>query len=372
MSEFYQTDFYLIDEKRLFDALISATKEKVPYGKVLLLATESDFFSRGVALYDALLHAGHRVINFVCDNDFSFSVGNICKLFCAPEDVRAVISISDSLDKTARYFAHTNQILHFSIVNNFNYSLLSDALYLDNDGKTETMFCPCERTVFVDSDIPECDVFAFIELKRAELLDYYLTAVYINDDLDRKSLFKAKGLIDLAESALDYGTVKGKNDALNFVACAISGYPDFFKHSFVSAFNALWRCGIPTQKVFASIDFFVSICQNALLGREAQKPDYAKITQKVSSALGDLEISVLKNLYSQNEKLIKGRYNQSILDCVTFAKTHFDKATASYVKRGGKIKQLTAKEKAFLKLSGDTPFGINAMSVRRELNFCAN
>ena len=368
MLEFYQTDFYLTDEEHLFDALIAVTKEKVPYGKILLLSTETDFFANGVALHNLLLNAGHRVVNFVCDNDFSFSVGNVCKLFCAPEDVRAVISLSETLNQTARYFAYTNGILNISIVNRLNEMVLSPQLFLENAGKIDAVFSPCERVVFVKNQISVCEVFALIELKRVELFDFYLTSACVSDSVDLKSLSRVKSLLDLAESTLNYGTVKAVNDALNFIACSISGYPEIFRCSFACSFMALYHTSLPFDKFFALIDLFFLTCENAILNRQTQNIDYAKITKRVSGILGISEIEVLKNLYEQNGKITNKNFDKAVLQTISIAKAHFDNGKIQYKKLGGKIKQLTAKEKSLLKLSGDTPFALNTFSVVRQLN----
>lgn len=367
MLEFYQTDFYLTDEECLFDALIAVTKEKVPYGKILLLSTETDFFASGVALHNLLLNAGHRVVNFVCDNDFSFSVSDVCKLFCAPEDVRAVISLSEVLDQTARYFAYTNGILNISIVNRLSERVLSPLLFLENTGKIDAIFSPCERVVFIKNQIPVCEVFALIELKRAELLDFYLTSSCVSDSVDLRSLSRVKSLLDLAEGTLNYGTVKAVNDALNFIACAISGYSEIFKCSFTCGFMALWRTSLPFDKFFALMDFFLLTCENTILNGQAQNTDYSKITKRVSGILGISEIEVLKNLYEQNGKIIHKNFDKAVLETISIAKAHFDNGKVRYKKLGGKVKQLTAKEKSLLKLSGDTPFALNVFSVVRQL-----
>ena len=74
MRGFCKADFYTKDKNGVLETIVQIAKEKAPFGKILFISSANDFQGFGFEIVKALKFSGHKVINFLFDEDFSFSV----------------------------------------------------------------------------------------------------------------------------------------------------------------------------------------------------------------------------------------------------------------------------------------------------------
>lgn len=368
MRGFYKADFYTKDKNGVLETIVQIAKEKAPFGKILFICSANDFQGFGFEIVKALKFSGHKVINFLFDEDFSFSVENSCGLFCVHEDVRLCVCLGQGLIAHAKYFSFARGVCAVSVCEKPCAIDFYQTLFVENNGVLDLIDAPCDFSTIYYEPINKKDLFCLLALKRFELFDCYARTHFTNTPFYANSAKRASDLLDLAENSLVLENELGVVDALNFISCATIEFAKLFESSFARIYQGLMRKSLQYEKVFALIKFTLSSIEKAFNDNARLPADYNQRVNSLNKLTGIDELRLIKGLNEQKERFCCSDEG-AFLDKLFICKEYFEQANKEYQKRGGVVKGLSLKERAVIKLSGDTPFAINLMSVLREFPF---
>ncbi len=351
------------------ERLANISKTVAPYSKILLLSSNDDFIRLGLETVNALKRAGHKVITALYPCGCDFSVNTACGLFTAPEDVRLIIALSENLSPLADYFSAVRQTFVITILNGWTDRIARTKLFIKNGGGVDFFNCPTEKTVLLKyAFIDKVDAFCYIAEKKFQLFDYYVRTLYTGEKFNRDGVKIINEILDDVEK-----TILSSENYLD-IDCAVG--------------EAVARTAILAQRILdepltliaslacknsqIKIRFLMAkqvlrLTERVLCGERLELPDYSARVQSVSATFGFSKRQVLDELKMQT-KIFNENSAVDFKSEFYKAKEYFDNAFNSAQKLGLSVSRLNPKHLSALKIAGDTPFGINLMSVCREIS----
>ena len=345
--------------------------EKAPYSKVLLIALKKDFNKKAQTIIEQLKKNGNKAITILFPDNFIFSVKNVCGIFNTPEDVRLVVSLSDKLISVAYYFAQIKNIPVMLFSDGWKDHLFVDKLFIKNNNNLDYFCCTVDVFVFLDKPFfADFDAFAFVCDERFKLLDLYLTSQYSDMDFDQNIFKKYESLLSEFERLI-FGEIfiERKND---FILSLLQVSVDLRKvlsptFKSVSQVANFFNCSNYAQRLLSAK--YVLFHANKILNQsESGVFDYNVSTPHVVDTTGFDEVCVMNNFIKQIKSINKSKGTQIFKEIVGVGCNYFNKAVERIKELGLDHLQLSAKHTRLLKICGDTPLGVNLMTVLREIS----
>ncbi len=344
---------------------------RVPYGKVLLLSTATTFLNKGLAIINTLKQNGNKVISVVL-NDYSLNVDTVSGLFCAPEDVRAVIALDDCLMSCANYFASIRNIYSFLIIfNSLPNGLFLERIPIKNGNTIDIFNITCDRTYIFDTEINNP-----IEFKQSA--NSYLASLTVKI-VDMQIMERAMGyyvdneVIDLADkfvlsNAYNFDKVQAIREYIKIEQKLKNlqrgmSIDDVAIYLYSRKFCVDEKIKIIVCHEILSRYYTALSCENTL-----NIPDYTGRTAVVNSLTGYEEKVILKTFNEQVKQ-----FSSLAVESVKKMNTCVEKALNVIEKLLIKTVKEQEIDKKRLKLSvihaGDLPVSVNGMTAIRELGF---
>ena len=388
--------------------LKSVIRSVAPYGKIIVLYTRKSYLKRGTAFAEALSGVCSKVLGAIVSGETDV-VKAASQILRAPEDVRAVVTSDYSLNPLAAYVAKVAKVPYIYIMlTPQTEGLLSPHVFLKNGSGADCVSVNVKRHIIIDVNeiektsvipasgkIPQrrvgaAELFITAESKIPALADYraYLsvsaekpqTEAY---NLLRESVKDAYNAFNKREKEIIPSLIY---DCLSAeLANALSGgrLCDFSALRFAE-FLLSGEKRLPPEEIlelYCRISGIYAVFSSGLFENLMSVPDYRERAHVLSDKTGADVHDFAKGLLSQTadlsakelnaENFIKrlsselGKQNESA-----------GKIRSSYTAFGGKtVTERYGEEKAkkrieeinsAIKLCGDSPFGVNAMSLARE------
>ena len=362
----FNLEFY---SENMPERLANISKTVAPYSKILLLSSNDDFIKVGLETINALKRAGHKVITALYPCDCNFSVNTVCGLFTAPEDVRLIISLSENLSPLADYFSAVRQTFVITLLSGWTDQIARVKLFIKNGDGVDFFNCPTEKTVLLKyAFINKVDAFCYVAEKKFQLFDYYVRTLYTGEEFNRDGVNIIREILDDVEKMIlssgnyfDIDCAVGEAVARTAIlAQRLLGEP--------LTLIASQACKNSQIKVrFLMAKQVLRLTERVLCGERLELPDYSVRVTSVSVAFGFSKRQVLDELKTQTKIFNE---NNAVDFKAEFykAKEYFDNAFVTAQKLGLSASRLNPKQLSALKIAGDTPFGINLMSVCREIS----
>lgn len=369
---------------------ISKTEELasklVPFGKVAFVCYENTFEDFGKPLIDKLKCKGNKPITMIFKNGSEDSIKFASELFNFPEDVRLIIVVDPGLYRLASYFAEVRGTpIVCGLISSNVQGLLDSVIYLKNSNVVDKVYINAERFIIIDEQRifdNDCSAvcFANIMAKTVALIDYRMQCAVIGEKpsafiygilknavvdtfgaVATESLYTKKLLLcnllkaELANS-LSYGRLLDSS-AFSVTSKLMNG--------FNGDYSAILDCA---KKILGIYEIYFNCKSSAVL----KCVDYNERVDVLVKDFGLNEKQCLESLVMQLEIAKKGRSRSES------AKIKMKKEVASifklskkmnelFVKLGGSMSESCSKTVKAIKHSGDTFFGLNTMSLAREV-----
>ena len=323
-----------------------------PYSKILLLVCDSDYASLCFPILSALKKYKLKPVVMCLKDNTTLSLSEISGLFCAPEDVRAVLVLSEELLLHARYFCTLKSIPLIIYPQKYIPCRLFESGVYIKDGK-EIFYSPLANKshVIINDKITKefvQNTFSTFVIKCVALMDGAFRIVDTNFYLLKRILTRCIGLLETE----DFETIVF--NALNFEL--LSSYIKGFYYSslpfsasllFGGSADFYADCGL---RLYPQI--FNQSCSNSV--------DYNGRAKLISLYSGLGLKSVLQNLKVQLDgmKFDAKNVKAEIISLIALG--------ADLKKESGKIINESDGNLTYALLSGDTLLGVNGMSFVRE------
>lgn len=373
----------------LLDSISALSKSLVPYGKIGLIAYNDTFMAIGKELVAKLKELGLKTVAMVFKHGSDDTVKSASQLFNFPEDVRLVISFDSGLYRISAYYANVKGVPVICGLKNFETRGICDRVIFLRNGKTvDKIPVNPERYVIIDEKLFSkenvvSDAYAFIMSKAVALIDYRMKHVnngttasqYIfgllkeavtetlgldNYSLEEKNIILIKNalLINLA-NALSNGDLYDAS-AETVVSRLLFRFKSYIDYGTL-LFSAI--------KILGIYNVYFNCKSSALLNYI----DYNERVDLLVNLFGLGENQVLDGIKKQLELVKKGRSRSEgekfklKKEVATLYKLT-EKMSKTFISLGGKGLGTEDKARfiAALKVCGDTPYGLNTMSLVRE------
>ena len=194
-----------------------------------------------------------------------------------------------------------------------------------------------------------------------------MRAFFTGEEYFRDNVHDTLNLLDGAEkiivSSADYYDID--REVGEAVARVTVNYQKFFGEPVTSvAALACGGAGYCARLLMAKQ--VLRLTEKVLSGNTIDPPDYNGRAQSVSALLGFSLPQVLRSLRSQTE--ILNRPTADFTAELYKTKEYIENTCLTAQTLGATAKRLNPKQLSALKIAGDTPFGINLMSVCRDYN----
>lgn len=388
--------------------LKSVVRSVAPYGKVIALYTQKSYLKRGMEFADALSGVCSKVLGVIV-SDKTDIVKAAAQILRAPEDVRAVITSDHSLSPLASYVAKAVKVPYIYImVTPRTEGILSPRLLLKNGDRADCVPINIKRHIIIDADEVEkasvipassktparrvgaAELFITAESKIPALADY---RAYLSVSGEKPDVAAYDLLREAVRDAYNSFLKKEKeiipsliyDCILAEIANALSGgrLCDFSALRFAE-FLLSGEKRLPPEEIlelYCRISGIYALFSSGMFDEILSVPDYRgrahalsektntdvhgfaegllKQTAAISAKADNVENTVKRlssELGKQNESAGKVRSSYTAFGGKTLTETYGEE----------KAKIRTEEINAAIKLCGDSPFGVNGMSLARE------
>jgi len=358
----------LLDED--FESFRQVICDKSPFSRVLLVALKSDFKEKGQIIFEQIKKTSNKIISVIFEDDFVFSIESVCGLFNAPEDVRLIISISDKLSNLASYFAQIKNIPLVVISSGWKDCLFDNKLFIKNGGKRDYFLCDVERFIYLNKFfLNDIDAYSFLCAEKFKLLDIFITCEFTSLSCD-KLLFERyyKSLNCFEEILFNKNSDKNKKEI--FINLIGEGY-NFYLSLSMQVLVALQVVNCFKQvdnlnKLFMA-EHMINFVYKGLKNGASKAIDYNVKTEEVSKITSICQQEVMENFLKQIKKVKTEKDKEIFIDLISKGKDFVSKAIEKVKELGARKVVLNANDVKLLEVCGDTPLGMNFLSVFREI-----
>ena len=352
------------ENSSVIDAISKTIIILAPYGKVLVVSTETGFLELGKLTTNGLKRAGNRVINYIVDDGYQFLLENTCGLFCAPEDIRLIICLGEKLYRVGKYFASLRNLPCICISKSLPFDYFSDRIFIKTKKGLDCVKTKVNETLIVTSDI-RADLYAHTVRYKLTLFDYYVATYFTDENFDAFSVRRAKSLLDLSESILlDSAEEKSILQVVEFIESALSNFPNLFSQNVTNIIGELCN-DYTVEKTLLVMSYALNLFSEDKKTNDAL--DCTSVAEKVLSIWGIDELETLKALKKQKGSIKTDKDMTKFNSELIFTRQYLKNALKNYQNLGGTLPTINLKDIEMLKLAGSTPYGINLMSVNREI-----
>ncbi len=355
------------------NVLLPLLEERAPYQKVLILSTLDTFENKGKKIYELLKEQGITPLNFIVDENFSFSLNSAGGLFSFPENTRAVLALDQRLFGLASYFATLKNIPCFL----YSYKFITDVafrdiLFIKDHNAVDAFPISRDRTFIFDSDgmsdneFIRCFSVGLINLT-VRAVDKIMLGRLIGEDYDLSALSKLNGIIrnfllfggELEKRYIfmeQYVEVCFNLLAGNNSLCAvdIAGY----------IYSGEFFLGLDSARI--SIKILEEYSHALSFGNGLNIPNYMERAERISGITGYDENMILQGLYAQTKIFEKVEYKAAI-ELKVMIKKALDTVNELYKNIDDKINIDSDRLELAVRHAGDMPFSTNGMTAIREL-----
>lgn len=355
------------------DDLVDMISEIYPYSKVVVLSDKNEeltFVNNIRLILQKKLITS--IIIFVKGQNF-IDIDKVCDFTYIPEDVRAIVAISENVFKIAEYIASTLNLTCFYYAWQIsNIDFVFQYAFIKNVDDYDIFKKPISRKVVFNTS-------AIKNFSINDAIRYLILRLFTILDLNVKNLLQnPKRTFDLINEvfykSVDLILRERDGEKLLFNIINIDVYIASFGINSIKTTLEAKKMLSRNESVEQISWIFYSFRElyNAINNEKAISipPKYELRAKLVSVYSGIKTIKCIKKLKEQ----IKSFHTLTELNVnflkryISDLKTIFDRLFYLYIKLGGKIRDLTKEEKEIIHLTGDTPLGINAMSLLREIN----
>lgn len=359
---------------KLNEFLLKDVSKNIPFGKVLILSTPSIYFEKGITLKEELEAQDNKVISIILEENFILSVEDVCGIFNANEEIRAVIALDYRVFSAAEYFGSLKNIKCYLCSYSFPLCFgLEDTIYIKNQSSIDKFNLNINRLLLIDR---ECDkrkdfykiVITYLAEKGCKAIDCYVKSVFI----DKEDVILLSNLL----STLLEIILSAENKTKLIYKCI--DLEKYFLQSkwsnYLSAVSVAKFLANSNDSFYFSFKILEIYCNAAVNSSDCYKiVDYRTRLERLIKLFPFNERNIL-NEYVQQAKTVRERINilsgifNKIVGDLQLINTAF-----SGLKEKFKINNYLCEENQAFRdaviFSGDTPLSFNGMSVIRELNY---
>ena len=357
-------------------------KNKAPACKVAFIATSDVHLKYVERILPAAVSVNSKVISFIMPTPVADTAEYFAAPFNLPNEVRAVLVLDNGLYNLASYFAKVRGIpLIYAPVSACVSGALSRFIYVKNGERYDRVEGTSDITVIVDENLVNGDLaeaYAFNMSRLCTLIDYRVTRAFTGEKTDAAAYFLLlegvtgtyaifseriedralcllfNGLkIALADNSPNFSFINKSSEKVAAMLkenkTAVSPENElFFALKILQAYGKAFK----TEEV-------LSVNPNLLA-----RAEYVAEKLKIEQAVADQE------LINQSEKLClsidkAAPIMKKLIPEVEDLCKNIGAIISAYLALGGEPK--TKKTATEIKYCGDTPFGVNAFSLLREL-----
>lgn len=360
-----------------------------PCGKIAVVYLKQTFDKIGAELTKQIKNANCIPLNFIMpeseeEQEF-FSVENFAELFYFPEDVRAVVTVDNSIISQVCYYASVINIPVIYSINNINsQTILPYGVFVKNKGNVEYVKLCCEQHIILDHLALGLDKNNFIDLyaeivsKTPAFIDYRIKRFLCGGKNDSIAYEYARHAVSQTFSAIKFEN-KNKFAIISYNLLKIQ-LANFFAEGRLFDFSAVEMALKLIKKKQSAIS--LNLCQKILQiyalcfsGKyEATMlfPDYLKRAESLSFATGEKSATFIKsfkyqkNIISKWAKKIEEVKKILLEETESLAKA-IEIARQTYIAFGGKEISCDLEElNTSIKYAGDLPNTFNGITLARE------
>lgn len=308
---------------------------------------------------------GIKLIAIVVDKNKINSIDAIAHLFSLPENVRGIIAMHSGVLGACKYFAHYKNLPLFLLVSDgINNRLIARKALLRISAKEPNIVdVPCEKKVYLIKDNIKSNEFIINTIENLLcsctcFADYILSLAYCKEKPNEAVLGVLRDII----CALN--AVKESNyERLIFHALHAQVYG-----ANINGYFSICTCGLISQLNNASFGayecaYVLEKYKRLFDGKANNLPNYTERARAVSFRLGIDYGVALKGIKAQIKKYANPDL-KDIEEQFNIIYHIFTELLSVYKALGGKIENFG--DLSVIALSGDTPLGINGMSLLRE------
>jgi hypothetical protein len=345
----------------------------LPYGKALVLSFFKEFATYGKAIRERLLEKNIRLETVVLPDNFSFSVMDLCGVFCAGEEIRGVIALGSRAFSVAKYFSTVRNLPCFLVT----YDGEMDCAFLNqiaikNRESFDIVATNSQGYLIVDDQALKSSNFVrncAIELCRKLILAFDL--FFAREEY--KSLYK-KVISALSYCAfLTFENEESNKKLLDLLSSVEEAFYKIENKRVLSSLDVSEFLLEKNQRlnigVLTLCHHILSLYLNGCKTDTLDLPDYRARVEKLCLVYNIEQNVLLKNLLFQADRVrnfadehckrIDGAIGDLIY-AIRLVEIILDKYKIP-------IERLTDEQKEIVGLSGDTNLSFNGMSVLREL-----
>ena len=338
-----------------------------PFAKTVIFSKEIKDANLIKSILNDFSQKGLKPIFYFINDNLNLIVENFAGAFNLPEDVRAVVILDEKSIPLGQYFANFMRVpCFYYLTEELPRGVLSDKMLLRVGDKFDTVNLRLERHVLIKENfnLEERTILSLIS-GLSVLADYTLNTVLgITPNSEKYYSIVKKSFINLS-------TVNNEDFVNTAVKCFFT--LEFFNKALNSnpfMFSALEIFKMFYNDFIIGDEYFFAI--NKLLNKKIEQdfiPDYRKIAGEVCFKLNIGLLNAIDGIICQS-KVFNGKIEQILplikgeFDCLIKLYDSLKKRVVG--ERNQKVDK-SIYEKLFL--TGSTPFGINAFSLVRELNF---
>lgn len=313
----------------------------------------------------ATLEQGISLISIVVDKNKVNSINTLADVFSLPENVRGIIAMHSGVLSACKYIAHYRSLPLFLLVSDcVDNRLISDsALIRTSISEANILNVPCEKKVYLLRDNIASNEFIVHTIENLLctctcLVDYIFSLAYCGKMPNEM----VSGVLRDVVCAIN--AVKGNDyDKLTYHAL----HSQIYGASIKGYYN-ICTCDVIFRLKNARFGAYECACvlekyRRLFNGRANNLPNYTERAKAVSLTLGIDYFMALKGIKAQIKKYanpdIQG-FRAQFDDIYSV----FTELLRVYKELGGKVEN--SGNASVIALAGDTPFGINGMSLLRE------
>jgi hypothetical protein len=345
-------------------------KDLLPLSKIAVLSTIDTDLQFINELKYALLKYGVKPICVFLKSAPLLDVNAVCDLFLLPEDVRGVIVVSKSLCKMAEYFSYVRKTpCFYFLYDGLPADFLFEYLCLKNSGRIDVIKKDFDRKIILSK--------TFINnFSAKDALEHFTVMLSILVDICVKKEARKVGcqvainqILKKVETCIDavYSNAESGDCALSAV---LDVEMDFMRLGRESSLNAISALSFLVGKdcvVYNTMCTAYSILEvyKTKFSRKVDFtfPNYAE-RAKLVSYYGDIDCcECIKSIKEQAE--IFSALKESDFD---YSRHVIEEVNRIYGKISNyfKLKKKNQIDEQIILLAGDTPLGVNGMSLLRE------
>ncbi|MDY6368067.1 MAG: hypothetical protein SPL13_06100 [Clostridia bacterium] len=366
----------LLCKGEIGETLTEIIKKVAPSGKVAFVTTEKNHDEYGKLITSTLAKVNSKTVSIIMPTPVNNTVEYFGALFNLPDDVRAVVVTEGALFRAASYFANVKELPLIFVPVSANLSGTLEKEFFVRNGKTldlvkgaETMYVVIDESLLSGKI---ADAYAFNMAKLTTLIDYRAVR---GKSADARAYFIAMEGVQ-GSYTVTKEPIKNRPLCLlyNGLKIAIGGRIDsFINKSSVFAAACLLTGGaspLPKHELFCALKLLELFNESfKIKGMAEVMPDYISRAEKVAETLNVDERQTAEELLKQRTTLknsirfipILNSLKEETCELVSHSKS----ITGTYFSLSGDKKPIVTA--TALKYSGDTPIGLNTMSVLREL-----